>query len=509
MNEWKRVEQEMPQETAHTSGWIKEGTWTDVMDDARTIRDQGSVQIQNRMRDPDSGQVHTIAQVESQTNPGEFYETEIWQDDPNSPAITLWSCDCPWGQKSWGRTRQWKKYEGRPCKHTLALYWQSLGTPIQDGDVQTPQQPQQPQMGEGPQDWVQAPSTPGGANFPVQPLDQPAEIQSDIEQQPAAVEQPFSQPQGPPTQDSNSIHFPGALSKRADVLFPPCPNCGEVAGFEPYPWARGFMWCKHCQHLITPEALGDLFNKMMLHHDLDLATLPETEHPLGDQYGGWKRADHNGWTNWDTWHTALLIDNTQPIQQAVHSGIGTGWTVEQFRDWVLRNVVGPHNADQLKDTQEWNALSPDERREMYPDALIDHDEDDTPSMLMNEGDINWQEIYDHIRDEIMEEQQYMDNSQSDLTVPQDWTSSWRREGSFTNGDIVRCKVPVSGTDRDGSEYTIPRNASGEVIWSDDKSTIVIFPLKNNGPLQSHLVRVEDATDNFYLSPSFNPGPRRR
>lgn len=282
-------------------GAFKTADWNEIMQNAQWLRDNNHVQVQNRMQDPDSGQVHTIGQVESQENPGEYYETEIWQDDPNSQAITLWSCDCPWGQKSWGRTRQWKKYEGRPCKHTLALYWQSLGTPVENAQVQTPQQPAQPQMGETPQDWVQAPSTPGGANFPVQPINQEQEIsgsEEDEANQPAAVEKqqpptmPFSQPSKP--NEEATIQFPGALS------------------------------------------------------------------------------------------------------------------------------------------------------------------------------------------------------------------SWRVQGSFRNGDIVRNSIPMEGIDRDNVTYKIPRNSSGEVIWSDDNETIVIFPLKTNGKLESHLVRVTDATDNFYLSPSFKP-----
>lgn len=439
------TEQEMPKETR--VGWMKRSNWQEIMDNAREIRDSGGVQIQNRMSDPQTGQVHTIGTVESQSEPGSSYETEIWQDDPNSPAITLWSCDCPWGQKSWGRTRQWKKYEGRPCKHTLALYWTALGTPPDDANVQVPQQPAQPQMGEGPQDWVQAPSTPGGANFPTQPLDQPAEIQSDIAALPTPAEQPFSQPQGPPTEDSNSIHFPGALSS-------------------------------------------------------------------------WKRADHNGWTNYETWLVKSMIDNNREWLMYAEQLIDRGGIAQDLADWALRTIIGPENQEAMKGAQGWNDKTPWEREEEYPDTHMDYEQDDTPNIIDPEL-VNWVEIGEHIKQDIENEYRYehglpptWEDEKPDPDAPGDFRlpegfSSWRKSGSFVNGDIVRCKIPVEGLDRDNITYTIPRNSAGEVLYSDDNSTIVIFPLRKNGPLQSHLVKVEDATTNFYLSPSFNPGPTRR
>jgi SAM-dependent methyltransferase len=400
--------------------------WDDVMEHAQRARATGQIQIQNKMRDPDSGQLHVIGQVPSESNPGEFHETEFWQDDPDSEAITLWSCDCPWGQKSWGRTRQFKRYEGRPCAHLLALYWDSLGQPFSDEAEQQPQQQTIPGLGEGPQQWI-GPTTPGGPNMPTQnPLpESPPAVEQTTPPQPA-----FSQPKQP--NNTNQLEFPGTFSR-------------------------------------------------------------------------WKKSDYNGWTNWDTWHTALLIDNYPPIHEAVTQGINSGWTVEQFRDWVLEHVVGPHNVEQINQAKEWNTLTPDERREMYPDALIEHDEDDTPDMLMNDGDINWQEIYTYLHRELEHERKYMDDTPSDLTLPE----SWSRVAAFTNGDTVRNTVPVEGQDRDGNTHQIPRNSAGEVIWSDETDTIVIYPLRENGRLEPHLVRAQGPTEVFYASPSFNPGPRRR
>jgi hypothetical protein len=62
------------------------------------------------------------------------YEVTISRDDPNSMAITQWTCECPWDQYAFNRTRKWKKYEGRCCSHVLAAYWQAQATPIDDYD---------------------------------------------------------------------------------------------------------------------------------------------------------------------------------------------------------------------------------------------------------------------------------------------------------------------------------------------------------------------------------------
>lgn len=75
--------------------------------------------------------------------------------------------------------------------------------------------------------------------------------------------------------------------RTAAVLFPPCPNCGQVKGFEPYPWARGMMWCndRSCQHIVPAKDLAHEFNNLMLQHDLDVSTLPETDHPTRGKHG--------------------------------------------------------------------------------------------------------------------------------------------------------------------------------------------------------------------------------
>lgn len=163
----------------------KTAGWSDIMEKAQRLRDSGQVQISTNTNN------HVTGVVKGDHG---TYNTEIWRDDPNSGSITLWNCDCPWSEYSWGRTRQWKKYEGRPCAHTLALYWTALSTPVQDENQQTLPMPQQ----QAPQ-----PQTPN--------VDLPSALQQTIPQPQTA---PQSQPQGPASPSEQlTIHFPGALSK--------------------------------------------------------------------------------------------------------------------------------------------------------------------------------------------------------------------------------------------------------------------------------------------------------
>lgn len=97
--------------------------WNDIMMKAKRLINSGNVTILR------NGFNNIVADVKG--DHGE-YQTEIGRDDPNSRAITTWQCDCPWDQFAWQRTRQWKKYEGRPCAHVLATFWQAQSTPIDE-----------------------------------------------------------------------------------------------------------------------------------------------------------------------------------------------------------------------------------------------------------------------------------------------------------------------------------------------------------------------------------------
>lgn len=185
--------------------------WSDIMEDAQQLRQESGVQITH------NGAQHVEGIVQSQSSPGTTYATSFERQDPNSQAITQWTCTCPWGEVSWGRTRQWKKYEGRPCKHLLALYWQSLATPLDEnqpeaqgqGQLFNPQQLAQP----GP-----APLVPGAGPTPAQVPNAapPGTPQAVMPLPPTGVQAPPP----PPAQSQitkpgqgGTVSIPGTLSK--------------------------------------------------------------------------------------------------------------------------------------------------------------------------------------------------------------------------------------------------------------------------------------------------------
>lgn len=78
------------------------------------------------------------------------------------------------------------------------------------------------------------------------------------------------------------------------------------------------------------------------------------------RHGLHKRSEHNGWTNWDTWHVNLLIDNDPELHRTFHSRLWD-WNEQSLRDWAIVNVIGPVNADQLEGAREWNEIPMEER----------------------------------------------------------------------------------------------------------------------------------------------------
>lgn len=99
-----------------------------VMPKAKRLKDSGAVQLEHNGYNYVDGTVQGDHGV---------YHTEIWREDPNSQAITAWRCGCPWFQYAFGRTRRWKKLEGRPCSHVMALFWTGMSTPL-DQDASAP-----------------------------------------------------------------------------------------------------------------------------------------------------------------------------------------------------------------------------------------------------------------------------------------------------------------------------------------------------------------------------------
>ncbi len=123
----------------------KTSDWNDIMDKAQRLIQSGNVTLLR------NGYNNIVGHVIG--DHGE-YQTEIGRDDPNSRAITTWQCECPWDQFAWGRTRKWKKYEGRPCAHVLATFWSSQSAPLDDDatgeNIPPGQRPPEPRPEGGP-----------------------------------------------------------------------------------------------------------------------------------------------------------------------------------------------------------------------------------------------------------------------------------------------------------------------------------------------------------------------
>lgn len=76
---------------------------------------------------------HKIINVEHEFYNGLVYDIEVEIDHSfQAYGVNCHNCECPWDQFAWNRTRQWKKYEGRVCAHTLAAFWAARSTPIDE-----------------------------------------------------------------------------------------------------------------------------------------------------------------------------------------------------------------------------------------------------------------------------------------------------------------------------------------------------------------------------------------
>jgi hypothetical protein len=173
----------------------KTADWNDIMNKARRLIDSGHVHMVR------NGYNNIVSHVWGDHGD---YDVEIGRDDPNSRAITSWTCDCPWDQFAWQRTRQWKKYEGRPCAHVLATFWQSQMLPIDE---------------EGTPGMNALKTSPDQMQLPFQfgPTDMPADPGAPV-QGPAESPGLLNYPQGQPAPPA------GAPQPAAPSVLPPFPG---------------------------------------------------------------------------------------------------------------------------------------------------------------------------------------------------------------------------------------------------------------------------------------------
>lgn len=225
---------------------LKLAGWDDVVvPKAKRLVQNGAVTLLRNT--PQHIMSHVIGEGTDNDGVPDEHEVEIWRRDPTNPeAIDMWSCDCAWGQRSWGRTRKWKKYNGRSCSHVLATYWMSLKTPQDLSEMEPGYQvprgqkrPTEPGMmaptweqrqmqmpgmeEEGPQvtgpseSEIAIPQQPGQVEFPKQPQQAPKYPQRqqlylwDLTSVPGQ-ETPAQFPEMPPEQRTQTLQMPGAFS---------------------------------------------------------------------------------------------------------------------------------------------------------------------------------------------------------------------------------------------------------------------------------------------------------
>lgn len=131
--------------------------------------------------------------------------------------------------------------------------------------------------------------------------------------------------------------------------------------------------------------------------------------------------EHQGYTNWETWHTKLMLDNDRHLHEHQKKMSEEGWTPDQIRDWTTKHVIGPENKRKLEDAQEWNEIPEPERTDPHYEEVAEKSpqhkdimeswfggpdlSDSTPNLIDPEL-VNWDEIHHNIHAEHDEEQQY-------------------------------------------------------------------------------------------------------
>ena len=166
---------------------------------------------------------------------------------------------------------------------------------------------------------------------------------------------------------------------------------------------------------------------------------------LNSKFGGgvavqskWKKvADYNGWTNWETWNTKLMMDNEYEIYKHFRKMIADGDPFEEFVNHAIQMVVAPYNQNLLEDFQsmtdeeeietklqhdleDWQA----DAKRKYPDDPYAQEEyvekmksivyglmgepepTDIANHWLDESKINWEEIYESMKSDWEEEQEY-------------------------------------------------------------------------------------------------------
>lgn len=157
-----------------------------------------------------------------------------------------------------------------------------------------------------------------------------------------------------------------------------------------------------------------------------------------------KTAEYNGWANWETWNTALMADNDEESQNTLYQLVQRYQDPARLEQWLIENVIGPYNQARIKDAQEWNDIPQDERidynfedlKERNPQAadIVDQlgfgaDVSDSDPMLIDPRLVDFNEIYQSVYDDLVEDGELPPRSSQDpdqpgdFFMPDDWHQS--------------------------------------------------------------------------------------
>ena len=134
-----------------------------------------------------------------------------------------------------------------------------------------------------------------------------------------------------------------------------------------------------------------------------------------------KMSEYSGWSNWDTFVVAAMIENDPDDMNDVRNLILHQVTVDNLANWAIQMIVGPFNQKQIANAQEWNSIPYEDRpvseADMPPSDVaeeigdmvgFDDPRSDVTPETIDESLINWQELYDHFL-EIVQENEKADH----------------------------------------------------------------------------------------------------
>lgn len=137
----------------------------------------------------------------------------------------------------------------------------------------------------------------------------------------------------------------------------------------------------------------------------------------------WKIADYQGWTNWETWNTNLMMANEYELSKHFHNLAAKGASENQFIADAIGMVVGPYN-QQLQ--EDFSSMSDEEEVEM---------------MKKNQEEDWWRNAEKHHPDDYLAQEDYV-RKMKDLTMtfmgepePTDIANHWIDESKINWNEI--------------------------------------------------------------------------